>query len=200
MAAVVPYKSGPKLPIHADWLVFWKDCLPDDVLAREILSKERFAERIAHVILQRSSGKTDFVELPATRQGQVLKQLLSMPREALLDKLGLLWLAPVVAPELPNAEVRERLGIRSRDDIKLALRYRDQNPAHVVGPLTEQTSLASQGTLCLLAWFTLFESPLRNRLKLLFPKRAGAIDASGERVMLVSRFMGDAEAREGLGQ
>ncbi|MEM9786727.1 MAG: hypothetical protein AAFY14_07395 [Pseudomonadota bacterium] len=200
MVVIVPYRSGPSLQMHVDWLDYWRDCFPEVTLANEILHKEGFAARVAQVILKLSSRKTAIADLPATRQGHVLKQLLEMPQEPLLRRIGLLWLAPVIAPELPNSEMRQRLGIRDRDDIRLALRYRDENPAHVVGSLTDHASLSVQGTLCLLAWFSLFESPLRNRLKLLFPKRSCTLDAPGERIVLVSRFMDDAEAKEGLVQ
>ncbi|MEP3636071.1 MAG: hypothetical protein ABJN14_02270 [Paracoccaceae bacterium] len=200
MIAIAPYKGAVKVMLDRDWLNLWTDQFPTPALAQEMLSNDRLSDRVAQLVLKRFNGHADLADLPADQNGADLKAILSYPRDALLRMLGLLWQAPVLAPVLPNAHVRQTYGLSNRAELDLALSYRLQTPPTVVGALENCPDFADDGVLCLLAWFEQFDSTLNDRLTLLFPKVAQKVESPIERAMLVARFIQDPTSREAVTQ
>ena len=198
MIAVAPYQGAAKLMVDPAWLTLWTDDFPAHSLAQSMLGNERLSDRIAKVMLKRCNGHDGVAVLPTNQSGIALKVLLGFPRDRLLHLIGLLWQAPVLAPVLPNAQIRQTYGLTSVAELDLALAYRLQTPTSVVGDLASLPAFETDGGASLMAWFDQFEAPLKDRLKLLFPKVEKAINAPTERANLVTRFLQDTSAQEAL--
>jgi hypothetical protein len=198
MIAIAPYKGAATVMVDRDWLALWAGKFPDPALAQDLLNDEHLSDRIAQIILKRFNGHAGLANPPVDQDAADLKSLLGLRRDALLRLLGLLWQAPVLAPVLPDANVRNKYRVTHRAELDLALRYRSQTPADVVGPLDARPSFSEDGLACVLAWFEHFDAPLRDRLVLLFPRREEEVGSGVERAMLVSRALQDKSVLEVL--
>ncbi|WP_296428266.1 hypothetical protein [Yoonia sp.] len=196
MATLAPYRTAAQMKLHPDWTVQWANTFPDKKMPEDMMSNERFSQRVGQLIMQQVRGHSGIGNMPEGEKGPQLKFLLSCRSEVILRLLGALWLAPVLAPQLPNAAVRQKYDLHDRNELSLILQYCEQTTVNVVGALASAASLEVEGLLCLHAWWAQFDRTLIDRLTLLYPEPPTTRGPSLMRSLLVSRALSDETAQE----
>lgn len=201
MTQVLVYEGGALHDIHKDWLDVWAAQFADAELAQEMLRNSALSARIGAQILTANVQDTTLATIGDDPDSRALHALLSLPFDALLRGLGLLWAAPALAPRLHERETRQTYGLKSR---QLMLLLQDHSTTLDDSDRTDMAlpaadSLPQEGQKCVRAWLARFPNAISDRLTLMMPKFTPSDEPEPQsRDTLVDLVLRDRTIREAL--
>ncbi|MEO0932020.1 MAG: hypothetical protein AAFY14_15465 [Pseudomonadota bacterium] len=187
-------KNTPRA-IHRDWI---NTCVPDvtDPDMRDaMLSNPRIADRLVATLLNKVSGTAPSIP-EHSELSPCEATLFSSVDDGFLRRVGLIWLAPLVAPTLLCACPTELTEQFTRDDLRLVLDFQDHQQMVAPDRPLEAQDFENEGEACVSAWLQTRNTDLADRMRLTVTRRR--IRQVAERAIFLGqllntpRFTGDA--------
>lgn len=192
MTSVRVHSGAEPREIHPAWLSRALPDIADAGLREAILGADRFAGRIADILLGTPSNGDAPAETGA-KLDPALARLLDHLEPSFLIRVGQLWLAPLLATRILAPLGRSGHGLDDRQNLRLVLQYRDHADPSLRGELPAEPDYAQEGGLCVVAWLQQRSgTPAADRTRLtLAPATAPEGPVTAARATLVDRILAD---------
>ncbi len=192
MAQTIPYQDIDPRPIHSDYQSVWSGSFSSSPeLIKDIWENPRFARRIETALLQQQFGHCDCTPIGNfDPKKELLSKFLAASQDMVLRKAGIAWFGPKLASELLKTSGRKLAGELSKDEVKLAIRYKNHCPADRIKDDFDAAAYQAQGLACFVAWLSPLPRSIVDRLRLTLPlSSAREIDEFAMRVALFSQIL-----------
>lgn len=178
--------------LHPDLLVDWAEGLDDLDFRRALAACPRVGARVRTMVWRAAFGHRG--EAPPIAEG-LLARAAAHAGPEFLDRVGLFWHAPALAPALLTSTGRSAFGTPSREELEGVLRHRNHAPPEIVGRPRNREGCRVEGTCCLHAWLDRFPRAEADVVRLSLPRRELEPKAVGERR---AALLGAVLAEEGV--
>ena len=165
MPELQPWAGAQAYPLHVSWMSHWLSDLKAANLRKEIWKSHRFSDRIIEDLL---GAQSELLGGPA-QAAKIEMVIQAASRPDILRRIGLCWMAPVLAGYLLNARTREICGALSKDEMQYVLDSRNHTSIDLIEPIVAGCHPARQGNICLAAWLSALDVEIADRVKLLLP-------------------------------
>lgn len=165
MPELRPWSGAVAYPLHQSWMAQCLSDLDNAALRKEIWKSKRFSNRIVDSLLGDSAGMPSS---PLTA-GQIEAVIQASSQSDMLRRLGLSWMAPVLAGYLLNTRTRNTCGPLSKNEMQYVLDARAHAPVDLIDPIIAGADPADQGLICLATWLATLQVDVADRVRLLLP-------------------------------
>lgn len=166
MPKLRPWIGADLYPIHQSWMDVWATDLTVTKLRKEIWNAERFSGRILASFLADHEATPKAPEKPS----DIVAVILAASRGAFIRKIGLNWMAPVLANYLLHKKTRFICGELTLAEIRMVAEHRKHTTQDMIDPIGAGRDPANEGEICLFAWTSTLPMDIAKRVRLLLPR------------------------------